>query len=249
MDPALYHAHHNLYQEDISFWLKLAEKSKSPILELGCGTGRVLIKLAQAGYQVLGLDNDPSMLRYLSYQLSAHACENVRLFQADMCHFHLSVQAGLIILPCNTLSTIPENDRQRMFNTVRRHLSDKGIFAASMPNPGVLRRLPAQSELEIEEVIEHPSDGEPVQVGSAWAREKDTFTVTWTYDHLISNGQVERHIATIKHYLITPDQLIQELSLAGCTNTRFYGDFNLAPYRKSSPYLILLSSPYSLPDL
>ena len=60
MFPQLYHAHHNRSLEDLPFWLELAAQAGDPILELGCGTGRVLIPLAQAGYHTIGLDNDPS---------------------------------------------------------------------------------------------------------------------------------------------------------------------------------------------
>ena len=62
MLPLLYHAHHNRYKEDLPFWLELAARHGDPVLELGCGSGRVLLALAQDGYQVYGLDNDPGML-------------------------------------------------------------------------------------------------------------------------------------------------------------------------------------------
>jgi ubiquinone/menaquinone biosynthesis C-methylase UbiE len=48
MFPQLYHIHHNAHTEDLPFWLKLAQQQGGPVLELGCGTGRVLIPLIQA---------------------------------------------------------------------------------------------------------------------------------------------------------------------------------------------------------
>ena len=53
MLPSVYHAHHNRHLEDLPFWLDLAAQTGDPLLELGCGTGRVLIPLAQAGYRTL----------------------------------------------------------------------------------------------------------------------------------------------------------------------------------------------------
>ena len=69
MFPVLYHSHHNPYQEDIPFWSALAEETQDPVLELGCGTGRVLTHLIQDQRHVYGLDNDLEMLTFLYEQL------------------------------------------------------------------------------------------------------------------------------------------------------------------------------------
>jgi SAM-dependent methyltransferase len=86
MFPPLYHAHHNLYADDLPFWLDLAGKVDGPVLELGCGTGRVLLPLAQAGRQVYGLDNDWEMLRFLANRLTPDLRSLADLIQADMSH-------------------------------------------------------------------------------------------------------------------------------------------------------------------
>ena len=44
------------YDEDLPMWQKLAEEAGGPLLEIGCGTGRLLLPLAQAGYTITGLD-------------------------------------------------------------------------------------------------------------------------------------------------------------------------------------------------
>ncbi|MGD8604269.1 MAG: class I SAM-dependent methyltransferase, partial [Anaerolineales bacterium] len=57
-----YQAQYADYEEDIPYWLKLADRWGDPILELGCGPGRVLFQLAAVDHQIAGLDNDPDML-------------------------------------------------------------------------------------------------------------------------------------------------------------------------------------------
>ncbi len=47
---------------DVAFYIEQARKAGSPVLELGCGTGRILIPVAEAGIDIVGLDNSPAML-------------------------------------------------------------------------------------------------------------------------------------------------------------------------------------------
>jgi len=59
------------FTEDLDYWLDLAEEHGDPILELGCGTGRVLLNLARRGHAITGLDNSPDMLARLQAKLAA----------------------------------------------------------------------------------------------------------------------------------------------------------------------------------
>jgi SAM-dependent methyltransferase len=125
MLPLLYHTHHNLHPEDIPFWLELAAESsagifQSPILELGCGTGRVLVPLAQHGYTVYGLDHDFDMLLFLHQNLPARVASRVHIFQADFAALHLHQRFGLILMPCNTFSTLTSEVRQVTLESVRQ---------------------------------------------------------------------------------------------------------------------------------
>ena len=241
MFPSLYHAHHSLHMADLPFWLQLAQQSPGPILELGCGTGRVLLPLGTADYRMFGLDLDLEMLRFCARQFSPGIQAHVHLFQADMSQFRLDLRFGLIMLPCNTLSTLPPATLERMLACVQEHLLPDGFFAASLPNPTLILRLPKQAGAEIEEIFPHPLDGEPVQVSSAWERDEGFFNVSWTYDHLLPDGQVERLETSIQHQLYPAGYYLEKLSAAGFNQIQEYGDFDLAPYRKNSPSLIFVA--------
>ncbi len=84
VNPDLYHAHHNRHLDDLPFWQGLAARQGGLILELGCGTGRLLIPLAEAGYRLVGLDYDAGMLEALQARLPATSAERVGLVQADL---------------------------------------------------------------------------------------------------------------------------------------------------------------------
>ncbi len=239
--PWLYHAHHILQLKDLSFWLDLAALQGDPILELGCGTGRVLLSLAKAGHRAYGLDNDSGMLAVLDQNLTSDLQSSVYFFQADLTAFHLGIQFALILLPCNTFSTLRASKRLSTLALVRQHLLPGGLFAASLPNPSVTRHLPQHADPEVEETFPHPVDGEPVQVSSAWERTAHHFIIHWHYDHLLPDGRVERQSAQVHHFLTSTTTYLEELNAAGMEVTHLYGDFDTSQYTSDSPYLILVA--------
>lgn len=239
--PPLYHAHHSLYQEDLPFWLELAARQGNPVLELGCGTGRVLLPLAQAGYTVVGLDNDLEMLHFLRTRLDAPLMAAPRLLAAELSAFRLGCRFPLIILPCNTWSTLSTATRQTALQRVRAHLLPGGLFAVSLPNPRLFFDLPARSEAEAEEQFEHPKSGSLVQVSSAWRRTKRFFIVRWIYDALLPDGTIQQLIAEVRHDLAPVQAYLEEMQAAGLHLEAVYGDFDRSPYTPESASLILVA--------
>jgi SAM-dependent methyltransferase len=241
MFAQLYQAHHNLHNEDLPLWLELAARQNGPILELGCGAGRVLLALARAGYTTYGLDHDLEMLTLLQLKTGPNLTSRCYFFQADMAAFHLAIPFALILLPCNTLSTLSADTRRAALAHVRQHLSPDGLFAAHLPNPVFLARLPRRGDAEIEEIFPHPVDGEPVQVSSSWQRSAGHFTNTWHYDHLLPNGHVERLTTQACHMLLPVVSYMDEFRQAGLVVRELYGDFDQSPYTEGSPSLIILA--------
>lgn len=234
----IYDAHHQLHMEDLSFWLKLAQQAAGPILELGCGTGRILLPFLEAGLDATGLDRDGNMLAVLK---SKTIKQHPRIIQADMAAFHLQQRFALIILPCNTLSTLEDVTRLSMFDRVSEHLTPGGIFATSLPNPHLLASLPTHAELEYEESFPHPTDGSTVQVSNAWDHDTENFKLYWQYDIASPSGTPEQLTATSTHQLIPATQYISEIEHAGLVIVKTYGDFNHRPFTRRSRNLIIVA--------
>ena len=239
--PELYHAHHTSDREDIQFWMDLAESKGGPILELGCGTGRVLVELAAQGYQTYGLDYQHSMLSNLKNHLPGGLRNALHIIQADMAAFRFAVQFPLIVLPCNTLSTLLAAQRRRTLMNVAGHLEVGGWFAASIPNPQLLAVLPETGESEVEGFFPHPVDGEPVQVSSSWKRNTDSFILHWHYDHLYPDGHVERLTVESTHLIQPVQEIRNEIEEAGLRIVGSYGSFDRAPYTSRSAYYIFIA--------
>jgi len=240
--PLLYHAHHSLHTEDLPFWLDLADRTGSPILELGCGTGRVSLPLVQSGHSVVGLDLDRAMLETLQQNTPPSLADRVHLLQADLTDFHLAAAFHLVLLPCNTYSTLIRDQRIAALACIREHLKKGGLFAVSLPNPTLLMRLPSHSSPEVEEIFPHPLDGEPVQVSSGWKRSGRSFLLSWHYDHLLPDGRVERLSAQVRHVLASTQTYLDEFAQAGLQVIETYGDFDRSVYVPESPSLIIIAA-------
>src|SRR5258708_38234313 len=89
-----------------SEYLALADRCAGRVLELGCGTGRILLRLADAGHDVVGLDRSEEMLGVLRARLGmapAATRSRVSIIWADATEFSLDQRFGLILLPYLTL--------------------------------------------------------------------------------------------------------------------------------------------------
>ena len=239
--PLLYHLHHVDYLEDIPFWLSLAQEQGSPILELGCGTGRVLLQLAGVGLKCIGIDKNWHMLEFLKNQISNASTRRVEIINADFTSFCMRVRLPLIIMPCNTYSTLNPEDRLLLLECVWENLDEGGIFSVSMPNPEVLKSQNSIDDLEIEKIISHPTLKNPVQVSYRILKEKFHITFHWYYDQLLPDGHVSRLSVNTTHFLVSMNQYIQELQNSGFEIEKIYGDFIPTPHLPDSTNLIIIA--------
>ena len=87
---------------DVAFYVEEARRAGSPVLELGCGTGRILIPTAEAGVEVVGLDASHDMLMIARCKLEVLAPDvrqRAKLVEGDMRHFAMDRAFSLITIP------------------------------------------------------------------------------------------------------------------------------------------------------
>ncbi|MGA2488702.1 MAG: class I SAM-dependent methyltransferase [Anaerolineales bacterium] len=124
---------------DVGFFVEAAKESGGPVLEVGCGTGRVLIPTARAGQVITGLDLSPHMLEVCQERLNAEPEEvrsRVRLVEGDMRHFELGQTFRLVTLPFRPfqhLTTV--EDQLACLGCIRSHLGEGGKLILDIFNP------------------------------------------------------------------------------------------------------------------
>jgi SAM-dependent methyltransferase len=154
------------YGADLPLWEELAERCGGPVLELGCGTGRVALHLARRGHCVYGLDRDPELLEVLAdraadfcpsgvgKESAAAAKPGVVPVQADARGFELAEPVALALAPTHLLQLLPDAAaRTECLRSIAVALRPGGLFAVAiieeMPEPdGAPPPLPDVREVD-----------------------------------------------------------------------------------------------------
>jgi SAM-dependent methyltransferase len=126
------------FVEDIEFYKKRLGRP-GHVLDLMCGTGRVALALARAGWEVDGVDQSPEMLRIARSKcgiLPRGARDRVRFHRADLTGFRLPGRYDAALIAANSFPLIlNRRDRIRALNNVRHHLKDPGKLIIQIDTP------------------------------------------------------------------------------------------------------------------
>lgn len=149
-------------QKDVKAYLEIAKQYGSNILEIGSGTGRILVPLAKEGFHVTGLELNQDMIEICRQKLEKEPMEvreRIHLVQGDMRDFLLHSQFDLIIAPCNVINhLLNSGDLEKALICIRQHLSANGVLIIDNSMPDMKAMVESNG---IEEVFEfvHPAKG------------------------------------------------------------------------------------------
>jgi len=163
-DAALYDLVYAKVRDDIPFYLSLARQAGGPVLEIACGTGRVMIPILEAGVEIHGLDLDPHMLAELRRKAAARGLE-ARTYQGDMRDFTMPGRYRLVIVPFRAFLHMESSDDQiRALLCMREHLEPGGLLALNVFYPAfeTLRDKDGVRWRSIE--VTDPESGRPIEV-------------------------------------------------------------------------------------
>ena len=120
------------YDADLTLWSELAREAGGPVLDVGAGTGRVALRLAEEGLDVTALDVDGELLDVLEARARAAGVE-VETVRSDATAFVLPKRFALIAVPMQTLQLLPGADaRGGFFASARRALLPGGLVGAAI---------------------------------------------------------------------------------------------------------------------
>jgi ubiquinone/menaquinone biosynthesis C-methylase UbiE len=233
-------------EDDLAMWLELAEVVEGPILEVGCGTGRVMVHLLQHDLPVVGLDISPLALQAAKAKLDAGGFDRLgSLHPADMRRFDLPEKNfGFAFIPINTLMHCETlADQQATLTSVARHLKTGGELVIDLFHPNPQTLLEADGRLILENQIIDELTGYVVQwfVIRRVNFAQQIQEVVFILDEIQIDGRIRRE--TISFPLRYLHRFEMELLLrnAGFTLVNILGDYDLSSFTDESPRMIFIA--------
>jgi SAM-dependent methyltransferase len=163
-DGALYDIFFERLDLGLDFYLGLAQAAGGPVLDVACGTGRILLPCLKAGADVEGLDLFPGMLSRLRQKAAALGFDP-KLHQANMAGFRLPGRYALIMIPFNAfVHNLTVDDQLATLQSCRDHLAPGGLLAFDTAFPGLSWIAQPTGTRELEMETPHPETGLPVRI-------------------------------------------------------------------------------------
>jgi SAM-dependent methyltransferase len=225
---------------DVEWFAGLARRTGGPILELGCGTGRITVPIAQDGHHVVGLDRSGAMLERAERR-ARRANVEVRWVEGDMRAFSFNEAFALVFVALNSFLMLDPNDRWSCLARVREHLAPRGRVAIDVfqPDPEVVVGLDGGVADEWERM--DPEGGRLVRKFSSSRANVDGVTQRIWYDEIADDGTVQRIGGTTTlHYLYRREAELL-FSEAGFVIETLHGDYDGNPADAQSRKLLVVA--------
>jgi SAM-dependent methyltransferase len=201
------------YTADLELWRVLADTAHGPVLDLGCGTGRVALDLAARGSEVTGIDSDPELVDALRDRARDRRLP-VDGIVADARSFDLRKRFAVVISPMQVVQLLGGAEgRAEMLAAVRRHLDPGGLFAAALANPfedwSDEESLPPLPDVREEDGWVYSST--PIAV----RRATGSFVIERKRQAVSPSGEITDEHSTIELDSVMPGELESEAAAAG----------------------------------
>lgn len=228
---------------DVGFFVDFAQESGGPILEVGCGTGRVLIPTARAGLQITGLDLSEHMLEVCRQKLENEpqvVQDRVTLIQGDMRDFSLGKTFSLVTTPFRPFQhLLTVEDQVSCLTNIRRHLETGGALILDIFNPS-LEALTADNlgeEIDAEPEFTTPESIKVLRFNKTISRDliNQVIQVELIYYLTHPNDRKERLVHAFHMRYLFRYEVEHLLSRCGFEIEDLYADYQKNPLGSTYP--------------
>jgi ubiquinone/menaquinone biosynthesis C-methylase UbiE len=241
-DGALYDVVMGKFDIDLEFYLGLARAARGPVLDVACGTGRIMLPCLRAGIDVDGLDLSAEMLARLRQKASAEGFDS-RLYESSMSSLSVPRRYALIMIPFNAIvHNLTTEDQLATLTRCRDHLEPGGVLAFDTGFPGAAWITAPDGVRVLELETKHPDTGLPVRMFDtrSFNRVEQIMDSRMEIELLDAAGNVaetRRSRTTIRW--IYKFEMALLLRVAGFERWEIYGDYKRRPLTQETDALIV----------
>ncbi|HTK08426.1 MAG TPA: class I SAM-dependent methyltransferase [Ktedonobacteraceae bacterium] len=239
-----YDAEHAQFSEDLDMYQNYAELCGGRILELACGSGRVLLPLAQAGYEVTGVDTSDAMLQIARQTLTAAGvAQRCTLLQQDMRTLKLEQKFRLAFVALGSFAHLTTRKmQQEALAAIRAHLSRGATFILDISNADA-RYMEELSGQVLHQGTWQQQDGSMLThfVSPASSTSRHLLELTHFYERHEQGGPVQRTVVTTHLYLFERSEIELLLEQAGFVVKDIYGNYDLGSYLLETPRMVCIA--------
>ncbi|MDP6421030.1 MAG: class I SAM-dependent methyltransferase [SAR202 cluster bacterium] len=227
---------------DVEFYLSEIRRAGSPVLELGCGTGRMLVPIALEGIDVVGLDMAPAMLDIARAKVAAlpdQVRDRVEIVHGDMRDISLNRRFKLVLIPYRAfLHLMTVEDQRAALTSIHEHLEDGGrlVFDVFDPNLDMIAAHSSHIGTVLTRLADFdiPESGRKAMVWETreYDLERQVLTEYRIFEELDDQGVVAKKTYTpLELRWIYRYEMVHLLELCGFEIEALYGDFNRGSFK------------------
>jgi SAM-dependent methyltransferase len=233
-DAALYDWEYRRRRDDVRFYRTLADERGGPVLDLGCGTGRLMVPLLHDGHVVVGIDRTLAMLdraRTRIARLQPALRRRALLMRGDLGAFAVRRRFRFAVAAFHTIQHLETDEElRRFFRRAAGALLPGGwlAFDTFAPNAGLLARTAAPARRWGKTTFRHPQSGERLVYQESFRREGRVLVMTFHHQPVDARGRArgrERRVV-LRHRLFTPAEIARALRAARLRPIASWGGFD-----------------------
>ncbi len=248
----VYDLQHRTFLDDVPMYVQLAREhaAQSAILELGAGTGRVLIPLVEAGFRVVGVDESAQMLHLAADNLRRSPRAPAKpwsLVQADARSLQLDEKFNLAFIALNTfLHNTTRDDQLATLASARRHLNVGGLLIVDLPPNDELVFQPDDGAFQFEASMIDPATQAQINKYVAsrvfWATQEQELTYRIERRQGDAMNELDEQIVSFRLRHVFKHEMELLLLQSGFAAPAWFGDYDRSPYVEGSTRMIAIAS-------